>query len=136
MKLEKVVNLMDNGPLSKVVKKCILEAHVGCFEVFVKEYKNTSYDIEVELDFGKNVLSILTNGEWVDKEMIPEMEKLLNGEWKWENLKLSNGSFLIITEDDDFNTVINILTDCNIEDGSIEFRHWALPILNENISVN
>ena len=135
-KVEKVLSLIDNSKLLKVVEKCLLEARVDLFEVFVEEYNNTSYDIELEDDFDCNMLSILINGNWEDKYMISDMKDLLTHDWKWKNLKLSDGSLLVITEDEDFNTVINILKDCELEDGNIIYRHWALPVLKESISQN
>ena len=136
IKMDKVLSLIDNSKLLKVVEKCLLEARVDLFEVFVEEYSNTSYDIELEDDFDCNMLSILINGNWEDKYMISDMEDLLTHDWKWKNLKLSDGSLLVITEDEDFNTVINILKDCELEDGNIIYRHWALPVLKESISQN
>lgn len=136
IKMDKVLSLIDNSKLLKVVEKCLLEARVDLFEVFVEEYSNTSYDIELEDDFDCNMLSILINGNWEDKYMISDMKDLLTHDWKWKNLKLSDGSLLVITEDEDFNTVINILKDCELEDGNIIYRHWALPVLKESISQN
>jgi len=135
-KVDKVLSLIDNSKLLKVVEKCLLEARVDLFEVFVEEYNNTPYDIELEDDFDCNMLSILINGNWEDKYMISDMKDLLTHEWKWKNLKLSDGSLLVITEDEDFNTVINILKDCELEDGNIIYRHWALPVLKGSISQN
>ncbi len=135
-KIDKVLSLIDNDELLKVVENSILETRVNLFEVFVEEYENTSYDIELECDFDYNMLSVLNNGKWEDKYMTKDMENLLTYEWKWENLKLSDGSILVITEDEDFNTVINVLKDCELEDGIITYRQWALPVLNESISLN
>ena len=135
-KIDKVLSLIDNDKLLKLVENCILEAKVDYFEVFVEEYENTSYDIELECDFDCNMLSVLNNGKWEDKNMILDMKDILTHQWKWENLKLSDGSILVITEDEDFNTVINVLKDCELEDGIITYRHWALPVLNESISLN
>ena len=56
MKIDKVLSLIDNYKLLKVVENCIVEAKVELFEVFVEEYKNTSYDIELEEDFDCNLL--------------------------------------------------------------------------------
>jgi len=117
------LDLIDNNKLLKLVKKCISESKELGFKIFVKEYQNTSYDVEIEQDFDYNMLSILIDGKWEDKNMIPEMEKLLTN-WNWENIKLSDGSILIITEDNKFNRVINILTDCELVDGIITYRHW------------
>ena len=136
MEIDKVLSLIDNDKLLKVVENCILETKVDLFEVFVEEYKNTSYDIELEEDFDCNMLSVLNNGKWEDKYIISDIKDLLTNRWKWENLKLSDGSILVITEDEDFNTVINVLKDCELEDGSITYRHWVLPVLNESISLN
>tara|TARA_R110000765_G_scaffold418929_1_gene522747 strand:- start:227 stop:646 length:420 start_codon:yes stop_codon:yes gene_type:complete len=135
-KIDKVLSLIDNDKLLKLVENCILEAKVDYFEVFVEEYENTSYDIELECDFDSNMLSVLNNGKWEDKYIISDIKDLLTHQWKWENLKLSDGSILVITEDEDFNTVINVLKDCELEDGIITYRHWALPVLNESISLN
>tara|TARA_R110000822_G_scaffold92412_1_gene213181 strand:+ start:385 stop:804 length:420 start_codon:yes stop_codon:yes gene_type:complete len=135
-KIDKVLSLIDNDKLLKLVENCILEAKVDYFEVFVEEYENTSYDIELECDFDCNMLSVLNNGKWEDKNMILDMKDILTHQWKWENLKLSDGSILVITEDEDFNIVINVLKDCELEDGIITYRHWALPVLNESISLN
>ena len=136
MEIDKVLSLIDNDKLLKVVENCIVEAKVDLFEVFVEEYKNTSYDIELEEDFDCNMLSVLNNGKWEDKYIISDIKDLLTNRWKWENLKLSDGSILVITEDEDFSTVINVLKDCELEDGNITYRHWALPVLNESISLN
>ena len=100
-KIDKVLSLIDNDKLLKVVENCILEAKVDLFEVFVEEYENTSYYIELECDFDCNMLSVLNNGKWEDKNMILDMKDLLTHQWKWENLKLSDGSILVITEDED-----------------------------------
>ena len=115
-KIDKVLSLIDNDKLLKVVENCILEAKVDLFEVFVEEYENTSYDIELECDFDCNMLSVLNNGKWEDKNIVSDIKDLLTYRWKWENLKLSDGSILVITEDEDFNTVINVLKDCKLED--------------------
>ena len=135
-KIDKVLSLIDNDKLLEMVEYCLLETRVNLFEVFVEEYENTSYDIELEGDFDCNMLSVLNNGKWEDKRMTLDTSNLLTDEWKWENLKLSDGSILVITEDEEFNTVINILKDCELEDGIITYRQWALPVLNESVSLN
>ena len=135
-KIDKVLSLIDNDKLLEMVEYCLLETRVNLFEVFVEEYENTSYDIELEGDFDCNMLSVLNNGKWEDKRMTLDTSNLLTDEWKWENLKLSDGSILVITEDEEFNTVINVLKNCELEDGIITYRHWALPVLNESISLN
>jgi len=133
---------------SKKLQKVITDLHKstvengGVFYIY-DDMLNVKFDVELDEDFGHNIMSYFEPTEvdedegfdgWQDNELNDKFANLLRG-WKWNNVKLKNGNIVLITNDDcEENTYSAMLFNIDyLHDGAIEMRDFCPNIFYETV---
>lgn len=131
MSFKKLLTLCKSKRLKTVVENIYNQTKANGYEAYIyADMVDALFDVEIKEDYGEDVFSYFDEGEykknendgWQDSHIEKNFARLLKG-WKWENIQLSTGNILIVSQDDLVGDVsFNILNFKNIRSGSIEMR--------------